>query len=386
MIEPSSFAIHVTYTCPLTCAHCCFSSGPKHKASLPVEMIHDTIRVLDPATIKMVAFTGGEPFLLGNRLDTIVREAHGRGFITRIVTSAYWAKHASVAQKRLTDLHQAGLNELSISWDDFHEEQDSAPVTFECVFNAFWAAKRLGLKSAVNIVQAASSRWTAGRVRKELGVDPESQEVIVESPLNLTGRAETVLANAGLRPQRIVGPCPYVLTGPTLSATGKLLACCGVIQHTNELVLDDNFRPENLETAIKTGMESPLLNWLYLRGPYAILKWISTRYGISIPQKSDVGGNCEACRLLFHDKRYSDKIKDAVTEKADEISGELAVLKALGFLETGTEKAIMSLWLNGSAFLDNAPIGIDEIRASVETSGDPPIPFSQEVPDDTHTT
>jgi len=310
----------------------------------------------------MVAFTGGEPFLLGNRLDDIVKEAHVRGLVTRIVTSAYWAKHSSIAEKRLAGLREAGLDELSISWDDFHEEQKTANVTFEYVFNAFWAAKRLGLTAAVNIVQAANSRWTAERVRKELGIDSESEDVIVESPLNLTGRAETALADAGLRPQRIVGPCPYVLTGPTLSAKKKLLACCGVIQHTNKLVLDDDFKPENLAAAIKSGLESPLLNWLYLRGPYAILEWMSNRYGISIPKKEDVGGNCEACRLLFHKAEYSKKVSDAIAEKADEIGSELAVLAALGFLENGAGRggSVMGIWIDGSAFLDNARVPMSE--------------------------
>jgi hypothetical protein len=364
MIQPSSFAIHVTYTCPLTCAHCCFSSGPKVRDSLPLELIGDAIRALDASTIKVVAFTGGEPFLLGNRLDTIVNEAHARGFVTRVVTSAYWARDPSFAQERLTRLHRAGLNELSISWDDFHEEQRTAKVTFEHVFNAFWAAKDLGLTAAVNIVQSANSRWTAERVRTELGLDPESSEVVLESPLNLTGRAETELADAGLRPQRYVGPCPYVITGPTLSAKGKLLACCGVIPHTDALVLDDDFRPENMAAAIKAGTESVLLNWLHLRGPYAILEWISERYQIPIPPKSDVGGNCEACQLLFHTKEYAERVHAAVIEKADDISGELSVLKALGFFETGAEKSIMRLWQDGSTIVDNAPLPMDDMAAA----------------------
>lgn len=360
MIKPSSFAIHVTYTCPLTCAHCCFSSGPKNNESLPIEMILDSIRVLDVSSIKMVAFTGGEPFLLGKQLDNLINEAHMKGLVTRVVTSAYWARYPSIAEKRLTELRDVGLDELSISWDDFHEDQKTAKITFEHVHNAFWAAKNLGMKVAINIVQAAKSRWTAERVKSELGVDPESIEHIVESPLNLTGRAEEELADAGLRPERIVGPCPYVLTGPTLSAKKKLLACCGVIQHTNELVLDDDFKPENLSSSIESGIKSPLLNWLYLRGPYAILEWMSNKYGLSIPKKEAIGGNCEACHLLFHQKEYSEKIPNAIEEKKDEIMDELFLLNELGFLGNknfaGKEGAIMNLWLDGSSLLDSSNI------------------------------
>jgi MoaA/NifB/PqqE/SkfB family radical SAM enzyme len=122
MLVPNTFAIHVTYTCPLSCAHCCFSSHPENKDKLPIAHIIETIRTLDQSTIQMVAFTGGEPLLLGDKLVDAVREASSRGFVTRVVTSAYWGKNLSVARKRLEELKEAGLQEISISWDYFHEE------------------------------------------------------------------------------------------------------------------------------------------------------------------------------------------------------------------------------------------------------------------------
>ncbi len=349
MINPNSFAIHVTYTCPLACAHCCFSSSPFVREALPIDHILETIRSLDSSTIKLVAFTGGEPFLLGQKLIEAVQEASQRGFVTRVVTSAYFGKHLSVAEKRIKQLYEAGLKELSISWDDFHEEF----VSFDCVYNAFWTAKRLGMTVAVNTVQARHSRWTAQRIRKELGVESSSHEVLVESPLNLTGRAESELKDAGLRPIRLVGPCPYVLTGPTLSAKNKLLACCGVIPETEALVLDSDFKPENLTTALEKGMKSPLLNWLYLRGPYAIMEWISKRYNIPIIEKEKVGGNCEACRRLFTTKEIADKLPAAITEKAEEIAGELYLLESLGWLEP---QAVLNLWKEGSLILETTSL------------------------------
>jgi MoaA/NifB/PqqE/SkfB family radical SAM enzyme len=56
----------------------------------------------------MVAFTGGEPLLLGDNLVAAVREASSQGFVTRVVTSAYWGKNLSVARKKLEQLKEAG--------------------------------------------------------------------------------------------------------------------------------------------------------------------------------------------------------------------------------------------------------------------------------------
>lgn len=348
MLIPSSFAIHVTYTCPLTCAHCCFLSSPLVKDRLPLELILETIRSLDCTQIRMVAFTGGEPFLLGRELVGAVQAAKARGMVTRIVTSAYFGKTEAEASKRLRQVREAGLDELSISWDDFHEEF----VAFEAVRNVFMAAKELGLKVAVNVVQAKDSRWNVNRVRTELRLSDNSDEVFVESPINLTGRAELTASESDLREKRFLGPCPYVLTGPTLSAKGKLLACCGVIPETDALILDHDFAPENLSRAIEAGLRSPLLNWLYLRGPYEIASWISNRYGIPIRPRESVGGNCEACAMLFGTESLASMIPQALREKGAEIIGELELLTAIGWSDANY---IQRLWGPESTWIDTSP-------------------------------
>lgn len=348
MLTPVSFAFHVTYTCPLACAHCCFSSSPSNRDRLPVEHIVKTIRQLDHENIRMVAFTGGEPFLLGKGLVEVVRTANDLGFVTRIVTSAYFGKTPEIAHERLDELRTAGLDELSISWDDYHEEF----VEFTCVHNVFWAAKKLGILTAVNIVQDLNSKWTRSLVSERLGLAPDNQEIICESPLNKNGNAERKLAKTEPRDERLLGPCPYVLTGPTLSAKNKLLACCGVIPNTDALVLDQDFIPERLESAIQAGLRSPLLNWLYLRGPYAIMAWIAERYGVPVPDKQSIGGNCEACSYLFNTKALAEKVDAAASEKADEIWSELHVLDALGMT---SPHSIQALWAGTPSVIDISP-------------------------------
>lgn len=244
----------------------------------------------------------------------------------------------------------AGLNELSISWDDFHEEF----VSFDTIRNVIKAAKAFhGLRIAIAIVQAAKSRWTVERVREELETDVD--DVVCDSPLNLTGRAAKELKGAGLRHERYVGPCPYVLTGPTLSAKGKLLACCGVIPDSPRLCINPNFSPSRLADDLEDARASVLFNWLYLRGPYAILEWISERYQIPIPPKEDVGGNCEACKILFENKEIDRVLDSVLLERAPEIFGELQLLASLGLAEP---KRLMRFWLNSSLVRDRQALTV----------------------------
>lgn len=330
VIPQTSFAVHVTYTCPLSCAHCCFSSSPKNRDALHVDHIRDVIVGLPKSSdLRLVAFTGGEPFLLGAALDELVKVASGRGFATRVVTSAYWARTPDRAALRVARLRENGLDEMSISWDDFHEEF----VSFDRVKNAFSAARKHGITVAISTVQGASSRWTSDRIREELGLEEDEEGVITcETPLNLTGRAEKVLQDAGLRSTRTLGPCPYVVTGPTLSAKNKLLACCGTIPEVEQLILAEEYEPTKYASAIKKATSSVLLNWLYLRGPYDILEFIHEKYAVQVPSKMEVGGNCEACRHLFLSPEYDPWITKALQDRGSEILGELEILDALGLL------------------------------------------------------
>lgn len=342
MIAPNNFAIHVTYTCPLACAHCCFSSSPAVKDKLPIETIVRTIEELGD-DIEMVAFTGGEPFLLGKDLVKLVKLANDNDYTTRIVTSAYFGKRKEVAEKKLGELKEANLKELSISWDDYHEEF----VNFDSVYNVFWAAKKFDISVAVNIVQDKNSFWTRDRVINNLGIEDDALEVIVESNLNLTGRADEELNNSEFIEKRMIGPCPYVITGPTLSAKNKLLACCGVIPETKHLVVDDNYNPENLKKSILEMRKSPLLNWLFLRGPYDLIEFIGEEFGVDIPKRKNIGGNCEACKILFSTPEIEDKIPQAIISKFPQINGELNLLQSLGLL---TPKNIQALW-SGKTFI-----------------------------------
>jgi hypothetical protein len=335
-IQPSSFAFHVTYTCPLTCAHCCFNSSPDVRDTLTPDRIVRSIAAL-PDDLDMVAFTGGEPFLHGANLTRYVDASHLRGFRTRIVTSAYFAKTADIALRRMQPLKQAGLDELSISWDDFHE----AFVSFECVRVLCAVSIDLGISVAINSVQSNATKWRAEVIREQLGELADSVEVVCESDLNLTGRAEEVFDVDDLRASRFLGPCPYVLTGPTLSAKGHLLACCGVIPNSERLIVAHDSRPEALQGDIEGALNDPLLLWLHLRGPYDLLERASRERGLPVPPRDEIGGNCEACRRLFDADSAHDLIDPFLKTRAGSILDEVMLLESLGLLEP---KKLIALW------------------------------------------
>lgn len=278
-----------------------------------------------PSTIKLVAFTGGEPFLIWPKLPSLIKSAKNRGFRTRVVTSAYFGKSPSLTTSRLNGVLDAGLDELSISWDDFHEEF----VSFSSVRAVYLEAKRLGLDVAINAVQTKDAKWTAERIKNALG-EHDASAIFCDSSINLTGRAEKEISKSSIISESYIGPCPYVITGPTLSAKGKLLACCGVIQDTPHLSINDEFLPETTEKDVSKVSESTLFKALHYMGPYKVLEMISRHYNLPCPTKETIGGNCEACKILFHDEPYAGLVEKYVADNQKTIEDSVSLISLLG--------------------------------------------------------
>jgi hypothetical protein len=197
------------------------------------------------------------------------------------------------------------------------------------VKNLTHTALEAGLSVGIAIVQTEDSRWKIETVRTALNLSDPNSVKMIESGVNLTGRAAEKLANEPLKQTGYLGPCPFILTGPTMSAKGNLMPCCGVIPNTDRLTIARAPKPDQIPDLIRDSLENPLYLWLFLRGPYAIMQWISEKYGLEIQPRERIGGICEACKLLFETKELEEKIDDVVQERAALLEGELLLLESL---------------------------------------------------------
>ena len=87
--------------------------------------------------------------------------------------------------------------------------------------------------------------------------------------------------------------------------------------------------------------QNPLLLWLFLRGPYSLMERIGSQYDVKVPGRDSVGGNCEACRLLFENKDIESKIDAYMSEKAVNLLSELLLLDSLQLL---SGNKVVGLW------------------------------------------
>ena len=331
VVDPRELIIHTTYRCPLTCSHCCFHSGPSVEHSPDYERWLALINAIRLPSIESVVFTGGEPFLLGGKLDELINAAKRKRLKVRIVTSAYWAKTLPVAEKRLSQLKEAGLDQLSISWDDFHQNQ-SFPITFEYIRNASVAALSLGIDISIYAVCKPDSYWNTTSIKAGLGSISQHIRVITDLVLNKTGRAAEAFEDADFGQVKHLGPCPLILRGPTLNAHGNLQACCGVTPQINDLIISTDSKPSNINELIVHASKNSVFLWLYLRGPHDLLETVYRKYNIEGRSRVQSSGNCHSCSQLFENKEMSEKAKKVAADDESNLTDELRTLKIIGLV------------------------------------------------------
>ena len=132
----------MTDWCSARCRHCYVSAGPAGAAWMTVDAAAGHLAALSrlgvpPAGIHI---GGGEPFGDFERLLDIVRATRKRGSaalrfeapdpasprapcaVGYVETNGFWATDADIVRRRLAALAEAGMRQLSISADPYHQE------------------------------------------------------------------------------------------------------------------------------------------------------------------------------------------------------------------------------------------------------------------------
>lgn len=114
---PLWLLFELTYRCPLQCVFCYNPIDfARHDQELATS---EWLRVLREARALgsvQLGLSGGEP-LLRDDLEQIVTEARRLGFYSNLITSG-----VGLNEKRLTDLHAAGLDHIQLSFQDSTRE------------------------------------------------------------------------------------------------------------------------------------------------------------------------------------------------------------------------------------------------------------------------
>ena len=110
--KPLWLLAELTYRCPLQCPYCSNPldfAGARFQGELATEEWCRVFREAKALGVLQLGLSGGEPTLRPD-LEHLVRTAHGLGFYSSLITSAY-----RLTRERLAGLKQAGLDHVQIS-------------------------------------------------------------------------------------------------------------------------------------------------------------------------------------------------------------------------------------------------------------------------------
>lgn len=294
----------VTNRCTARCRDCPVVHEGRPPLSLSADdMIRIMGDILPFGFLRLVVFTGGEPFLIGDDLKIAVEYAAHHGILTRIVTNAYWATTKEKAIEILQDLKQAGLTELNISCDDFHQEF----VPLENIRNANDAALAIGLpllfayrKNPGGVIDRDYlSKYLGVELKKFVhGEDNPNNNVILDGvniPIK-SGRAQDC---SGCADNSWMGPCESVLTRVVIAPDKRVQICCGIASSSiEELYIGTLYEDGNLIEILQNGNADLITNWLALEGPSSIQDFVRSKdREIDLPDT--YVNRCHACNELF---------------------------------------------------------------------------------------
>jgi len=268
----------------------------------------------------LVVFTGGEPLILGKDLYHAIQYANQEGFLTRVVTNAYWASSKERSYKVLSNLKECGLSEINFSCDDFHQEF----IPIKNIKCANEAAIQLDFPALIVTKGIKGSKITKEYLEEYLGTNLAIFDPNKNNPRNnlitcgLTvpvGWDSEKLTKEDLEysenPDIWKIPCDDILKQIVITPEGKLAACCGCgSEGIPELVIG-NVHSKSLLDLIEEGNYDFIWNWLALEGPYGIMEFLK-RKDPSLSFEERYVNKCHLCNTIFSNKIMRNLLKQEI--------------------------------------------------------------------------
>ncbi len=304
----SSLVFSTTYKCPISCRYCGAECSPERTERLSLK---DMIRIVDVVysygKLELVVFTGGEPFLLGDDLLRCVEYCAKKGMATRIVTNAFWAKTTEIAKEIMKKFKEAGLKEINLSCDDYHQEF----IPLERIKYANDACIVVGLPCLIGHKIMKNCNISLNYLETFLGCKLARFNPKKKNPDNnivSTGYTVPIAEDMHLIPDEEIlyppsdhhwkAPCSSILQRVVITPRKELSICCGMVPRKVEEIVFGTLDEYTLEELIIKAHKDLIVNWLALEGPYGLMKFILKK-NPDIPFRKKYVNKCHLCSEIL---------------------------------------------------------------------------------------
>ena len=312
-----------TYQCNLACPHCCVPIEWPDR--LPVEVALSFLEQAHAHGIRMMGFTGGEPFLYPEFVLALTERAATLGFkFDKIQTNGVWFKDPCHLDEMLTALKVAGFSgKLGLSVDKFHG-MELEPLADFCR-----AARQVFNRDNILSISYASRAPTAGmeplrrlaqlldgvvewspRLRRHLLVSPDFTITLNWNHLAPVERAEKLSGawdGTWFEEDYCEGPGQALVITPK----GEVKPCCGFASDLDQLTIG-NIHTDTLDQIITQARQHPFVGRVFSEGLLAIKDEILAREPNALP-----GVTSNQCYLCWYvlTKGIFDRTRHGEAEK-----------------------------------------------------------------------
>ena len=304
--RPNYLSFAGTYQCNLTCPHCCVPIEWPDRLDIKV-----ALRFLEDAHaygIRILGFTGGEPFLYPEFIHKVCRRAAALGFrFDKIVTNGVWFSDAPQLDKVLRQLSRAGFTgKLGLSVDKFHGIRTADLAQF-CR-----AARRVFGRDNIVSLSYASRRPDQGlepvrALAKELDgviewsemlgryllVTQDQTMVLNWNHLAPVERAEKLSGawdGTWFQEDYCEGPGQALIVNPR----GEVKPCCGFASDLDQLTIG-NVHTDTVSQIVRRARKHPYVGKVFREGLTAIRDEILARDPNALP-----GLTSNHCYFCWH--------------------------------------------------------------------------------------
>ncbi|MFS1133379.1 radical SAM protein [Enterococcus hirae] len=320
-IMPSSAGIITTYKCTAECEDCCFNCSRKKSSIMnKQQLIHIIDELISLKSVKVIVFTGGEATLLGNVLIEGINYANKNGFATRLVTNGHWVTNSVRAENYIQKLKDVGLKEINFSTGDQHQKY----VRVDNVLLGSLIAIEHGIPVSISLETHRFAKFRerdlkSNPIFKKI-MDSKNKDLftyICSSWISIKNTNKYGHNNHEINLSEMDYGCDNLYSNISVDSNNNIYSCCGLTIHSIKEMSLGNIEKILLEEAINNQLDDLLKKWIFLVGPYHIIKktkeWNSK---IEIPK---LGHRCLYCAYIYNNPLVIETIIKNIKTIRDEI-------------------------------------------------------------------
>jgi MoaA/NifB/PqqE/SkfB family radical SAM enzyme len=322
--QPECVTIIPTHRCNASCKECCFESNPHIRHRMTREQLLTSIHNVKDSfpDTRYVVLTGGEVTLLKQDLIDAIALLTELGLGSRIVTNGHWGRTDESAERWVSQLVDAGLNELNLSTGDEHQEW----VPFSSVARAAWHALQKGIITVVVVEGQDDAGFTIDKARENEHMrlieanEENRRRFILMKNIWMPFHEEAKYTADREEMARYEG-CDNIFKNFVINPYGQLVSCCGLtMEYIPELKVGNAYN-DSLRDVYREQFDDLLKLWIWLDGTRYIFDKIADQHGLTVLSPHP----CAICAQLYKAKDVGPTLERLLRENEEDILFRAAI-------------------------------------------------------------